>query len=144
MRNPTLSKISLPEWRRFVPALGWMAVIFISSSRTGGQLNGWLPWVQQWLPGLASFNPMHYVSYFILGLAVAYGLGRLSATWRGCLLNIVICVVYGLTDEWHQFFVPMRSPDMTDVLHDGMGAAAASLIVLLALKLRRSKNYTSS
>ncbi|QJD83516.1 VanZ family protein [Cohnella herbarum] len=132
------------KWR-YVPAVVCMVAIFISSSRSGDQLDSVLPWVQKWLPGLADFNPMHYVAYFILGLTVAFALGKRAATWSGCLLNVIICVLYGLSDEWHQSFVPMRSPDPLDLLHDGMGAAAAALIVLLVLTVRNrrgSRNYT--
>ncbi|WP_246016417.1 VanZ family protein [Cohnella phaseoli] len=134
------------KWR-YAPALLCMIAIFISSSRSGDQLDSVLPWVQRWLPFLSDFNPMHYVAYFVLALTIAYGMGRLSATWKGCLLNVLVCVLYGLTDEWHQSFVPMRSPDPLDLLHDGMGAAAASLLVLLIWRLsdwRRSRNYTAS
>jgi VanZ family protein len=122
-----------------------MVAIFVASSRSGEQLDTFLPWVQKWLPGLSDFNPMHYVAYFALGLTVALALGRRSATWLGCLLNVLICTLYGLTDEWHQSYVPMRSPDPLDLLHDAMGAAAAGLLVLLVLALRNrrsSRNYT--
>jgi hypothetical protein len=144
LRKPTSKRTANTGWLRVFPAIAWMIVIFIASSRSGGQLNTWLPWVQKWIPGLSSFDPMHYVSYFILGLAVAYGLGKKSGTWRGALLNIGICTLYGLTDEWHQSYVPMRTPDVLDLQHDAIGAAAASLIVLLVFKLRSSKNYTAS
>jgi len=130
---------------KYLPAIVWMAVIFILSSRSGDQLNGWLPFAQKWLPGLTDFNPMHYVAYFVLGLTVAFALGRRSATWRGFLFNVVFCVLYGVTDEWHQSFVPMRSPDVQDLINDGIGAAAASLLVLLGWRLfkkRNSRNYS--
>ncbi len=132
-------------WRTY-PAVLWMIAIFFSSSRTGGQLNGFLPWVQKWLPGLSDFNLMHYAAYFVLGLTVAFALGRRSSTWQGCLINIAICLLYGLTDEWHQAYVPMRTPDALDLLHDGIGATVAGVLVLLGYKLRdgrRSRNYTS-
>ncbi|MCD9024255.1 VanZ family protein [Cohnella sp. NL03-T5] len=122
-----------------------MLAIFITSSRSGEQLDSILPWVQKWLPGLTDFNPMHYVAYFILGLTVAFAMGRRAATWRGLALNVAICVLYGLTDEWHQSYVPMRSPDPMDLLHDGIGAAVAGLIVLIFFVLfnrRGSKYYT--
>jgi len=132
------------KWR-FIPAVLCMVAIFVSSSRSGDQLDSVLPWVQKWLPFLSDFNPMHYVAYFVLGLTVAYGLGRKSATWQGAALNVVVCTLYGVTDEWHQSFVPMRSPDPLDLLHDFMGAAAASLLVFLLYPLfnrRRTRNYT--
>jgi len=108
-------------------------------------LDSVLPWVQKWLPGLTDFNPMHYVAYFILGLAVAFAIGHRAGSWRGCLFVVLFCVLYGITDEWHQAYVPMRSPDPLDLLHDGMGAAAAALLVLLLYVLRQrrgSRNYT--
>lgn len=132
-------------WRYF-PAFLCMLAIFIFSSRSGKQLNSVLPWVQKWMPWLTDFNPMHYVAYFVLGLTVAYGLGKLAGTWLGCLLNILICTLYGITDEWHQAYVPMRSPDVLDLWHDALGAAAASLLVLVGFNLyrgRNSKNYTN-
>ncbi|WP_240702800.1 VanZ family protein [Cohnella luojiensis] len=130
------------RWR-YVPALLCMAAIFISSSRSGDQLDSVLPWVQKWLPGLTDFNPMHYVAYFILGLTVAYALGKRAAAWSGVLINVLVCLLYGLTDEWHQAYVPMRSPDPRDLLHDGMGAVAAGLLVMLLYTLfnRRSSRY---
>ncbi|MEQ4485325.1 VanZ family protein [Cohnella silvisoli] len=132
------------KWR-YLPAIFCMLAIFITSSRSGEQLDSILPWVQKWLPGLTDFNPMHYVAYFILGLTVAFAMGRRAATWRGLALNVAICVLYGLTDEWHQSYVPMRSPDPMDLLHDGIGAAVAGLIVLIFFVLfnrRGSKYYT--
>lgn len=94
-----------------------------------------LPWFQRWLPFLTDFNPMHIVAYFVLGLTVAYAMGKRAGTWKGCLFNVAFCVLYGVTDEWHQSFVPMRSPDPMDVLNDGIGAAAASLLVLAVYRL---------
>jgi VanZ family protein len=138
--------ILLAKIGRYLPAVVCMTVIFILSSRSGEQLDSWLPWMQTWVPGLSDFNPMHYVAYFGLGLTVAFGLGKWAGTARGCLINIVVCVLYGVTDEWHQSYVPMRSPDVSDLLHDGIGAAVASLLVLFGYVWYRrynSRNYTS-
>ncbi|WP_373229873.1 VanZ family protein [Cohnella sp.] len=132
---------------RYLPAILCMLAIFIFSSRSGDQLDSVLPWVQKWLPWLTDFNPMHYVAFFILGLTVAFALGKLAGTWLGCLLNVAICTLYGITDEWHQAYVPMRSPDSLDLWHDAIGAGAASLLVLFGFFLNRgrnSRNYTGS
>ncbi|MFC5403173.1 VanZ family protein [Cohnella soli] len=135
------------RWR-YVPALVCMMTIFFTSSRSGDQLDTVLPWVQKWLPGLSDFNPMHYVAYFALGLGFAFALGaKRSSTWMGVLLTVVLCTLYGVTDEWHQSFVPMRTPDAADLLHDAIGAAAAAVLVLVTLRILRargggSRNYT--
>lgn len=116
-----------------------MAVIFGLSSRSGGELGSWLPYVHQVLPGLRNFDPMHYAAYFVLALTVAIGLGSLAWTWKGCLLNIAICVLYGIADEWHQSFVPNRSPDLADIWRDAAGAAAASVMLVICRRLRPRK-----
>lgn len=123
-----------------------MIAIFILSSRTGDQMNSWLPWTQKWLPFMTDFNPMHYVAYFGLALAIAFGQGKAAFTALGCIVNVAICVVYGITDEWHQSYVPMRSPDANDLLHDFIGAAAAAVLVYVVgngYRHLRAKNYTS-
>jgi VanZ family protein len=114
---------------RWLPAVLCMAVIFALSSRTGGELDSWLPWFQKLLPGLESFNPVHYVAYFALAVAFSFGFGFRRMDMRRCLAVVALCVLYGATDEWHQSFVPKRSPDIHDLLHDGIGAAVAVLVI---------------
>lgn len=108
-----------------------MAVIFALSARSGGELDSWLPWFQELMPQLQSFDPVHYAAYFALAFTFAFGFGfRRMNVWR-CLLAVLLSVAYGATDEWHQSFVPRRSPDAADLLHDGIGAAAAMIAVWL-------------
>ncbi len=137
---------NLVRYWRYAPAAAVMIAIFVLSSRTGDEMNSWLPWAQKWVPFLTDFNPMHYVAYFGLALTIAFGQGKAALTALGCIVNVAICVVYGITDEWHQSYVPMRSPDASDLLHDFIGAAVAALLVYLignGYKYRRAKNYTS-
>ncbi|MFD0671860.1 VanZ family protein [Cohnella sp. GCM10027633] len=117
------------KYWRYVPAVAIMVTIFVLSSRTGDQMDSWLPWAQRYAPFLSDFNPMHYVAYFGLALAIAFGQGASALTLGGALLNVTICVAYGLSDEWHQSFVPRRSPDADDLLHDAIGAAVAAALV---------------
>jgi Predicted integral membrane protein len=133
------------RYLRYVPAVAVMVTIFILSSRTGDEMNSWLPWARRWVPFLTDFNPMHYVAYFGLALTIAFGQRKAALTLLGCIVNVAICVVYGITDEWHQSYVPMRSPDASDLLHDFIGAAAAAVLVYLAgnwYRYRHAKNYT--
>jgi VanZ family protein len=37
----------------------------------------------------------------------------------------VIATLYGVSDEIHQAFVPLRTPDVRDVIADATGAALA-------------------
>lgn len=116
-----------------------MAVIFYFSSRSADELGGWLPSFQRWAPWLSDFNPMHYVAYFGLALCVGYALGGRSATWAGLLLNVALCVLYGATDEWHQAYVPGRSPDWLDLRNDAIGATVGAAVLMAVYKARRRR-----
>jgi len=51
---------------------------------------------------------------------------------RSMALVLLICVLYSISDEFHQAFVPDRGPQIKDVLIDGAGAiVGSSLYVVL-------------
>lgn len=117
------------KWIRWLPALIWMGVIFLLSHRTASELHTMFPWVERWLPGLGGFDFGHFVAYFILALCVWYAIGK--NTLPAKLTVVFICLVYGISDEFHQSFVPGRSPDLIDVRNDVIGALVAMILVSL-------------
>jgi VanZ family protein len=56
--------------------------------------------------------------------ALAGGLPR-RITARIALATVAFCVAYGVSDEFHQSFVPGRTPDVADIYADAAGAIAA-------------------
>ena len=112
---------------RWIPALLWMAVIFWLSSRTGNELGAMFPLVEKWLPWLGGFNFGHFVAYFILALCYWWAIG--SHRWSAKLLIILLCVLYGASDEYHQTFVEGRYADWVDLRNDAIGAALAVCFV---------------
>lgn len=46
--------------------------------------------------------------------------------WRWALLAAAFATLYGVTDELHQSLVPGRTPSLSDVFWDGLGAVAAA------------------
>jgi len=75
------------------------------------------------LPGFDKV--LHLAAYALMGwlacrAIAAAGLKRPLA--RLYLLAAVITIAYGLSDEWHQSFVPGRSADGWDLLADALGA----------------------
>jgi hypothetical protein len=118
--------VSGPDQRRWfeTPAFLWgpvvlqMIVIFIASS---------IPYLGA-LPGGMSDKSGHGIGYGILGALLLRALsgGRLqSVTWPRVAAALVLATLYGISDEFHQSFVPGRSPDAMDVLADSIGAALA-------------------
>lgn len=117
------------KWVRWVPAIAWMAVIFFLSSRTGGELNSIFPFFHMWFPKMQSFNWGHFIAYFILSLTYFWGIGNYG--WRGKVVCILLCVLYGITDEFHQNFVAGRTPDILDLRNDTIGATLSMFFASL-------------
>ena len=70
-------------------------------------------------PGRFSYYDVHFAAYAGLGVLTARALGEgRCATSRGvpCFGAIVISSLYGVSDEYHQLFVPGRSFDVLDML----------------------------
>lgn len=83
-----------------------------------------------------------------MGLSVLI-FNAIYVSWELKLTSVIAfagTVLYALTDEIHQLFVPGRAFQFSDILVDSMGAligAIASLIILkiiLTIKERRNKN----
>lgn len=96
------------------PAVLWMAVLFHLSSQPDLGLAGGVP---DWLT--------HGTAYLILAAllcrARAGGLRPLSAP--GAVLSACLATAYGVSDEYHQSFVPGRQASAADVFKDLGGAA---------------------
>ncbi|MDV2684352.1 VanZ family protein [Alkalihalophilus lindianensis] len=82
----------------------------------------------------------HFFAYFILGILVIHALrgGRLTG-YRRVLLALSICVLYAISDEVHQLFIPGRSGEVTDVLIDSAGASGGIGLYLLAKTIKRKR-----
>lgn len=68
---------------------------------------------------------LHLVEYAILGYLIARAARnssslRLSRQFR--IFAVLLGLLYGLTDEFHQYFVPGRKVEILDLLADGTGA----------------------
>jgi len=85
----------------------------------------------------------HGTIYFALGVLAALSLYTFDFRILKCLvLAIMICIVYAVTDEIHQYFVPGRSMQFIDIVVDTGGAvlgAAGAVISVVALK-KKQKN----
>jgi VanZ family protein len=72
----------------------------------------------------------HGIEYFILGTllcrALAGGFGR-RLTARTGLLVVGLATAWGVSDEWHQSFVPGRDSSLADVAKDLAGCSVAVL-----------------
>lgn len=114
----------------WIPALLWAGVIFAFSAQKGSTIPG--PLAKLSVEG-------HFTLYAIFGALLWFALGGRSAGWRGVVLAIVIASAYGITDEFHQSFVPQRTPDPFDWLTDTIGAAVGALAAFYASRWREAR-----
>ena len=85
----------------------------------------------------------HLTEYFILSLLLLRGIraGRHGMRLAWAVLAIVLVAGYASLDEFHQRFVPGRTPKVTDVLIDTTGGAAAQAIAaLFAMLVSRARS----
>jgi VanZ like family len=101
--------------------VGWMLLIFLLSSQSS-------------LPTIRLFSGtdllVHAVFYGVLCVLLARSLAPSRVTtWKRVLLLTILVTAYGITDEYHQRFVPGRHASMWDILADGLGGfLAASML----------------
>ncbi|MHB8811176.1 MAG: VanZ family protein [Desulfobulbaceae bacterium] len=118
---------------RSVPMLTVMGIIFLLSRQPGTDLHLSLA------PGADKLG--HGVLYAILAwttiLALVPALPR--RTLRIGVLVVLFCFLYGISDEFHQSFVPGREPSGGDLLADAAGAAFAVAVWLRSTIIRQLK-----
>lgn len=112
----------VPRWTPALPTiaalatLAWMGVIFALSSR------GTIP-VPFGLNVILISIAGHFVTYAVLAALLWWAIEPLELSARRRFgLALAGAVTYGLTDEWHQSFVPGRDASVLDIVVDGIGA----------------------
>ena len=104
------------------PAVALMAGLFMMSSISEPPQ----------VPGDMSDFSAHAITYSVLGGLVLRAFA--GARWLGVTVarsakSLTISAIYGLSDEFHQGFVPGRVSDVRDLAADVLGALAGVLLV---------------
>ena len=56
---------------------------------------------------------------------------------RGIVLILSMCVLYAISDEVHQFFVPGRGPQAKDVFIDSAGAVVGICMYRMISRIKK-------
>lgn len=114
----------LTRRRAWTVSVLWMVVIFgFSSLPSSAVPRGGGYWA-------------HFAVYTVLG-----GLLFLAFTFetdepgRAVALSVLVASLYGVTDEFHQAFVPGRLPEAADWGMDTLGALTGALLTLALIRL---------
>ena len=79
-------------------------------------------------------NIAHFVEYAALGFMLANCMRLYKKRY---FIAPIICLIYAVSDEFHQYFVPGRSCEFSDMMIDLAGAITGTLIFILLTKLIR-------
>jgi VanZ family protein len=113
---------------RWLLVAAWLLVIFGLSSLPGSAIPS----------EVGDYSPIaHFVEYAVLGGLVMWALGPRTLWTRFALAALLACSLYAVSDEFHQSFVPGRTPDPVDWATDTVGAAVATAAIVV-IRRRRS------
>ena len=146
----------------FIPAVLWMLIIFIFSAMpediseeqsdyvsirlqkiimatlSGNKeeaKNEWDEWSEE-SPRIPVRKMAHVIEYAVLCMLLYVGL---AGGKHAGLLSVLLTVLYAVTDEVHQLFVPGRAGLFVDVLIDSIGAGVGLVLILLLGRVIRSR-----
>lgn len=114
----------------WLPPLGYMTAIFLASSLPGPQISRSMP-----------DYVLHALEYFLLALLLMRLLlsgpfqppdtMSVMAWHHACVLGMTVAILYGISDEIHQYFIPGRHCSISDIGADAVGAVMAYGVALL-------------
>ncbi len=106
---------------RVVPLMIVMGAIFYISHQPGHSLT---------LPGIRNIDKVaHMFVYGVLAGTIIFAFApdyKQKMPGRVVLWSILLCLLYGISDEIHQSFVVMRYATVSDVIADTLGALMAT------------------
>ena len=147
MENKQKTKICL-NW---IVVVLYLAVIFyfssqdatkshVTSSRLLEYLDFLIVLIPEFIKKFASFvfvsaeavlrKAAHFTEYLILALVFYKAVFASGVKWgKSVLITFVFCLLYAVSDEVHQLFVPGRAFQITDILIDAFGASVGIGII---------------
>lgn len=109
-----------------ISVIAWMALIFVLSAQERMPTTAGMP------PDIAAIAG-HFVAYSVLATLIRIAIGGLRSDRRSDVLAVALATIYGLTDEFHQSFVPGRDPSAFDIGIDLLGATIGVISINLAM-----------
>ena len=136
--------------KNWFPTILWMVFIFwlstdtFSSKHTFKVIDPFLRWLFPWLSqmDLRHLHAIirkfaHVIEYFILGLLLFRTFrSDSSLTWhpKWAIWVITTVILYAVSDELHQSFVPSRTASIVDVSIDVVGGILSQIAIILRVK----------
>lgn len=108
-----------------LPAYLWAAIIFVESS-ISGQKFPHTPFGSDKVAHVGIFFIFCWLVYRALKQQTVELVSRMSL-----FLAVVVTILYGFSDEFHQLYVPGRSADIFDMAADALGGFLFIMFVVV-------------
>ena len=120
----------------------WMAFIFTMSTFNATESSNQSNFIVNIIVNIFNINNIelvsliirklaHFTEYFILGI-LTYNL--INNCNKKTYIAIIICILYAISDEIHQYFVPGRSCQILDMTIDSLGSLTGIYILKIINK----------
>ena len=120
------------------PAIFWAILIYVASSIPSTKLPKFIFHINDKL--------IHVSIFFVLGLLFYNAMQPRSKPagfqWNRLLISVIAVIVYGISDELHQGFVPGRTVDIIDATADSIGGILAAIVIYTSVKMRQTNAHT--
>ena len=116
-------------WRWRVALACWMGMIFVLSSSLFApkmSYDSTFDWFGAF--NYAIRKCAHVVEYAVLCWLWFRSIDAADRT-RTLILSTVLTLIYAMTDEWHQTFIPERSGLWSDIGYDAVGAVGMAFLI---------------
>ncbi len=87
-----------------------------------------------WLP-----VAYHFIAFFLFSFFLFISVNHKKIKISQVVIVLVISIMYALSDEIHQIFVPFRDASIRDILIDSLGICFALIIGLIINKKRTTQ-----
>lgn len=128
----------------------WMIIIFIMSSFNSVESSNQSNFIVDIIANIFKIENIellsfiirkiaHYTEYLILGFLTINMLNKNDIS-KKYLISILICLIYAISDEIHQFIIPGRACQIKDILIDSIGSITGIYLYKLISKRKKSIN----
>jgi VanZ family protein len=123
--SPLVKNLLLNNIRKFLyywfPIIIYCALIYFQSSRPAPETIPAIPYIDKLL---------HVVAYAVLGALFLRAFRTLKSKHPTLMmiLSMLLSMLYGISDEIHQYFVPFRNAELPDVFANMVGSVLGVLL----------------
>lgn len=114
----------------FLPPILWMALIFFLSGRQKVAIT------DSYAVSFLIFKTFHIIEYATLFILLFRGFRNATdfSAFKSALVSLFIVMIYGITDEIHQSFIPTREARVRDGIIDSIGGGVGWIIVTILIR----------